>query len=106
MTGLSQLQQLATMQPSARTALANTPLSGLVDITGGDTYNAQADSLASTIGYLLSGANIKDNEIAAVKRDYIPSTFDSPQVRQEKLTRAEQLLRNYLADTNALTTLQ
>lgn len=104
-TGLSQLQQLATMQPGARTALSNSPLSGLVDLTGGDSYNSQADSLASTIGYLLSGANIKDSEIAAVKRDYIPSTFDSPAVRQQKLSRAEQLLRNYLADTNALTTL-
>lgn len=104
-TGLSQLQQLANMQPSMRTALANGPLGGFVDITGGDTYNSQADSLASTIGYLLSGANIKDNEIAAVKRDYVPSTFDSPQVRQEKLSRAEQLLRNYLSDTSALTSL-
>lgn len=104
-TGLSQLQQLANMQPSMRTALANSPLGGLVDITGGDTYNSQADSLASTIGYLLSGANIKDNEIAAVKRDYVPSTFDSPQVRREKLSRAEQLLRNYLSDTGALTSL-
>lgn len=104
-SGLSQLQQLANMQPTARTALANSPLSGLVDLTGGDEYNAQADSLATTLGYLLSGANIKDSEIAAVKRDYIPSTFDSPAVRQQKLSRAEQLLRNYLADTNALTTL-
>ena len=104
-SGLSQLQQLANMQPTARTALANSPLGGLVDLTGGDEYNAQADSLATTLGYLLSGANIKDSEIAAVKRDYIPSTFDSPTVRQQKLSRAEQLLRNYLADTNALTTL-
>lgn len=104
-TGLSQLQQLATMQPGARTALSNSPLSGFIDLTGGDSYNSQADSLASTIGYLLSGANIKDNEIEAVKRDYIPSTFDSPAVRQQKLSRAEQLLRNYLADTNALTAL-
>ena len=104
-TGLSQLQQLATMQPGARTALSNSPLSGLVDLTGGDSYNSQADSLASTIGYLLSGANIKKDEIEAVKRDYIPSTFDSPAVRQQKLSRAEQLLRNYLADTNALTAL-
>lgn len=104
-TGLSQLQQLASMQPGARTALSNSPLSGLVDLTGGDSYNSQADSLASTIGYLLSGANIKKDEIEAVKRDYIPSTFDSQAVRQQKLSRAEQLLRNYLADTNALTAL-
>ena len=104
-TGLSQLQQLAAMQPGARTALSNSPLSGFIDLTGGDSYNSQADSLASTIGYLLSGANIKDDEIEAVKRDYIPSTFDSPTVRQQKLSRAEQLLRNYLADTNALTAL-
>ena len=104
-TGLNQLQQLATMQPGIRTALSNSPLSGLVDLTGGDSYNSQADSLASTIGYLLSGANIKDNEIAAVKRDYVPSTYDSPQVRQEKLSRAEQLLRSYLSDTSALTSL-
>ena len=104
-TGLQQLQQLSSMQPTAKTALANSPLGGLVDLTGGDEYNSQADSLATTLGYLLSGANIKDNEIAAIKRDYVPSTFDSQAVRQQKLSRAEQLLRSYLSDTGALTSL-
>ena len=102
LSGLQQLQTLYNMQPGVRTALYNSPLSGLIDLTGGDEYTAQADSLATTLGYLLSGANIKDSEIAAVKRDYIPSTFDSPAVRQQKLSRAEQLLRNYLADTGSL----
>ena len=90
------------MQPGVRTALANSPLSGLVDMTGGDDYANQAKSLALTLGYLQSGANITPREAENIGKAYIPSAYDSEQVRQNKLSRAEQLLRNYLADTSAL----
>ena len=102
LSGLQQLQDLQAMQPGARTALANSPLSGLVDITGGDDYANQAKSLALTLGYLQSGANITPREAENIGKAYIPSALDSEQVRQNKLSRAEQLLRNYLADSSAL----
>ena len=102
MTGLQQLQDLRGMQPGVRTALANSPLAGIVDITGGDDYSNQAKSLALTLGYLQSGANITPREAENIGRAYIPSAYDSDNVRQQKLSRAEQLLRNYLADTSAL----
>lgn len=102
MAGLQQLQDLRGMQPGVRTALANSPLAGIVDITGGDDYSNQAKSLALTLGYLQSGANITPREAENIGRAYIPSAYDSDQVRQNKLSRAEQLLRNYLADTSAL----
>lgn len=102
LAGLQQLQDLQAMQPGVRTALANSPLAGIVDITGGDDYTNQAKSLALTLGYLQSGANITPREAENIGRAYIPSAYDSAQVRQNKLSRAEQLLRNYLADTSAL----
>lgn len=102
LSGMQQLQGLQAMQPSARTALANSPLGGLVDITGGDDYANQAKSLALTLGYLQSGANITPREAESIGKAYIPSALDSEQVRQNKLSRAEQLLRNYLADSSAL----
>jgi hypothetical protein len=102
LSGMQQLQGLQAMQPSARTALANSPLGGLVDITGGDDYANQAKSLALTLGYLQSGANITPREAESIGKAYIPSALDSEQVRQNKLSRAEQLLRNYLADSSSL----
>lgn len=102
LTGLQQLQTLSGMSPDLGTALASSPLGGAVNMLGGNDYANQAEALATTIGYLLSGANIKPDEAEALGRGYVPSAFDSEQVRQKKLSRAEQLLRNYLADTSAL----
>ena len=102
MTGLQQLQTLSGMTPDLGTALASSPLGGLVNMAGGNDYANQAEALATTIGYLLSGATIKPDEAEKLGRGYVPSAYDSDQVRQQKLSRAEQLLRNYLADTSAL----
>ena len=104
LTGLQQLQTLSQMQPGVRTALASSPLGGLVDMTGGDDYSNQAKSLALTLGYLQSGANITPREAENIGKSYIPTAYDSENVRQQKLSRAEQLLRNYLADTSSLAT--
>ena len=101
-TGLQQVQALSEMQPGVRTALANSPLGGLVDLTGGDDYANQARSLALTLGYLQSGANITPREAENIGRAYVPKAVDSDKVRQQKLSRAEQLLRNYLSDTGSL----
>lgn len=102
MTGLQQLQTLSGMAPDLGTALASTPLGGVVNMFGGNDYSNQAEALATTIGYLLSGATIKPDEAEKLGRGYVPTAFDSEQVRRQKLSRAEQLLRNYLADTSAL----
>jgi hypothetical protein len=106
LTGLQQLQTLASMTPDLGTALANSPLGGVVDLLGGNDYANQAKSLALTLGYLQSGANITPREAENIGKSYIPTAYDSEQVRQQKLSRAEQLLRNYLADTGSLETAQ
>ena len=102
LTGLQQLQTLSGMTPDLGTALSNSPLGGLVDMLGGNDYANQAKSLALTLGYLQSGANITPREAENIGKSYIPSAYDSENVRQQKLSRAEQLLRNYLADTGSL----
>jgi len=102
LTGLQQLQTLSQMQPGVGTALVNSPLGGVVNMFGGDEYANQAQSLALTLGYLQSGANITPREAENIGKSYIPTAYDSENVRQQKLSRAEQLLRNYLADTSAL----
>ena len=102
LTGLQQLDALEQMKPGARTALANSPLGGLVDLTGGDTYDSQAESLALTIGFLLSGANVKESEAKKIAKSYIPTVYDSDTVRQQKLSRARELLNSYVSDTTAL----
>ena len=104
LTGLQQLQTLSQMQPGVGTALANSPIGGVVNMFGGDEYANQAQSLALTLGYLQSGANITPREAENIGRSYIPTAYDSENVRQQKLSRAEQLLRNYLADTSSLAT--
>lgn len=102
LTGLQQLETLSQMTPSASTALANSPLGFLVNLTGGDDYANQAQSLALTLGYLQSGANITPREAENIGKSYVPTAYDSEEVRQQKLTRAKQLLQNYLGNTNDL----
>lgn len=102
LTGLQQVEQLAAMTPDVGTALANSPLSFLVNMAGGNEYANQAQSLALTLGYLQSGANITPREAENIGKSYVPTAYDSEEVRQQKLARARQLLNNYLGDTSAL----
>ena len=102
LTGLQQVEQLASMTPDVGTALANTPLSFLVNMTGGNEYANQAQSLALTLGYLQSGANITPREAENIGKSYVPTAYDSEEVRQQKLARARQLLNNYLGDTSEI----
>jgi hypothetical protein len=98
-----QLEQLAQMTPNAGTVASNIPLLGnLVDLTGGNEYANQAEALATTLGYLLSGANIKESEAKRIGQSYVPTAFDSENVRQQKLDRARQLIQSYMSDTGAL----
>jgi len=102
LVGLQQLDTLSQMAPDAGTALANSPLGFAVNLAGGNDYANQAQSLALTLGYLQSGANITPREAEKIGASYIPSAFDSEEVRQNKLARARQLLQGYLSDTSAL----
>lgn len=98
-----QLEALAQMTPDAGTVVSGIPLLGnIVNLTGGNEYANQASSLATTLGYLLSGANIKESEAQAIGQAYVPNAFDSEAVRQQKLERARQLIQSYMADTGAL----
>ena len=98
-----QLEQLATMRPDAGTAMADIPvLSNLIGLTGGNEYANQAKALATTLGYLLSGANIKESEAERIGQSYVPNAYDSEAVRQQKLARARQLIQSYMGDTNDL----
>ena len=99
LTGMQQLEQLATMKPGTATALSGSPLGGVVSMFGGDQYANQAQSLALTLGYLQSGANVSQSEAQKIGESYIPTAFDSEQVRQQKLDRARALLNNYLYGT-------
>ena len=99
LNGLKQLEQLSAMTPGVTTALANSPLAGLVNMFGGDEYANQAQALALTLGYLQSGANVSKTEAENIGKSYIPNATDSEQVRAQKLERARELLNNYLYGT-------
>ena len=103
LTAQQQLDMLATMKPNAGTVAANIPgINKIVNLTGGNEYDNQADALATTLGYLLSGANIKESEAKRIGKAYVPTAFDSEAVRQQKLDRAAQLIQSYMSDTGAL----
>ena len=103
LTAQQQLEALAQMKPDAGTVASGIPLlGGLVDLAGGNEYASQADALATTLGYMLSGANIKEDEKASIYKDYVPTAFDSEAVRQQKLNNARQLIQSYMSDTSAL----
>ena len=103
LTAAQQLDQLAQMTPDAGTALASSPLGFLVDLGGGNQYANQAKALATTLGYLLSGANIRETEAERIGQAYVPNAFDSEPVRQQKLERARQLIQSYMGSTDDLT---
>lgn len=103
LTAQQQLDELAGMKPNAASVAAKIPgISKIVDLAGGNEYESQADALATTLGYLLSGANIKKEELDSIYKDYVPTAFDSEAVRQRKLNNARQLIQSYMSDTGAL----
>ena len=103
LTAQQQLEALAQMKPDAGTVASGIPLlGGLVDLAGGNEYASQTDALATTLGYMLSGANIKEDEKASIYKDYVPTAIDSEAVRQQKMNHARQLIHSYMSDTSAL----
>ena len=103
LTAQQQLEALAQMKPDAGTVASGIPLlGGLVNLAGGNEYASQADALATTLGYMLSGANTNEDEKASIYKDFVPTAFDSEAVRQQKLNNARQLIQSYMSDTSAL----
>ena len=104
LTAQQQLDDLVEMTPDAGTVASNIPIAkNIVNLMGGNEYANQADALANTLGYLLSGANIKKEELEGIYRDYVPTAFDSEAVRQRKINNARNLIQSYMSDTGALT---
>lgn len=97
-----QLETLSGMNSDLGTLLAQSGGvgSGIVNLFGGNDYANQAQSLASTIGYLQSGANVSKGEMENIKKSYIPNATDSEAVKKAKIARAQELLNSYLQGTS------
>ena len=89
------LQQLANMQPDMGYNLSNIPLVGSIATLGGNEYESTAKSLATQIGYMLSGANISKTEAENIGKAYVPQPWDSEEMRQYKLNLAAQIIAQY-----------
>lgn len=88
------LEQLEGMNPDFGYTVSNIPILNLVNAQG-NPYESTAKGLAMQIGYMLSGANIKDNEAEAIGRAYVPQPFDSDAVRKYKLQQARNIIQQY-----------
>ena len=88
------LDQLEGMNPDFGYTVSDIPLLNLVNI-GGNNYDSTAKSLAMNIGYMLSGANIKQDEAEAIGKAYVPQPFDNDATRQYKLQQARKIIQQY-----------
>ena len=89
------------MRPDAGTAMADIPvLSTLSDLTGGNEYANQSKALATTLGYLLSGANIKESEAARIGQSYVPNALRLRGSTPSKSSHARQLIQSYMGNTD------
>ena len=88
------LNELENMDPGYEYAVRDIPLLNLVNLSG-NKYSSTADSLAMQIGYMLSGANIKEDEAKQIGSAYVPQPFDSEAVRNYKLQQARRIIQQY-----------
>ena len=89
------LDQLENMTPDFGYSVSSIPVLGNIVNAQGNQYESTAKSLAMQLGYMLSGANIKDNEAEAIGRAYVPQPFDSEATRQYKLQQARKIIQQY-----------
>lgn len=89
------LSELATIEPDAAYNLSKIPVIGDIATMGGNQYKSATNSLATQIGYMLSGANITPAEAERIGNSYVPQPFDNETVRQQKLQRASNLIQRY-----------
>ena len=83
------------MTPDLGYNLSNIPIIGGIATFGGNDYESEAKSLAQQIGYMVSGANIKESEAENIGRAYVPQPWDSEQTRTNKLQRAYEIIQQY-----------
>ena len=88
------LNELENMDPGYAYTVRDIPLLNLVNLNG-NKYSSTADSLAMQIGYMLSGANIKEDEAKQIGSAYVPQPFDSEAVRNYKLQQARRIIQQY-----------
>jgi len=98
------LNELENMNPDFGYTVKDIPLLNLVNATG-NKYSSTADSLAMQIGYMLSGANIKEDEAKKIGSAYVPQPFDDEATRKYKLQQARNIIQQYqntyVTDANA-----
>lgn len=88
------LNELENMNPDYGYKVKDIPLLNLVNVAG-NKYSSTADSLAMQIGYMLSGANIKEEEARKIGSAYVPQPFDDDATRRYKLQQARQIIQQY-----------
>lgn len=96
---MNSLNRLSSMNPDLGYNLSGIPIIGDIATFGGNDYESEAGSLAQQIGYMVSGANIKEDEARNIGKAYVPQPWDSEQTRRNKLMRARQIIQNYQAGT-------
>jgi hypothetical protein len=89
------LQQLSGMTPDMGYNLSGIPLLGDIATLGGNQYESTAKSLATQIGYMLSGANISEREAENIGKAYVPQPWDSEETRRYKLQQAQRIVAQY-----------
>ena len=92
---MDSLDRLSQMTPDLGYNLSGIPVIGNIATLGGNDYDGEAKSLAQQIGYMVSGANIKEEEAYNIGKAYVPQPFDSEQTRNLKLQRAYNIIRQY-----------
>lgn len=92
---MNSLDRISTMTPDLGYNLSGIPVIGDIATWGGNDYESEAKSLAQQIGYMLSGANIKEEEAYNIGKAYVPQPFDSDQTRKNKLQRAYDIIQQY-----------
>ena len=88
------LDELENMNPDFGYRVKDIPGLNLVNATG-NKYASTADSLAMQIGYMLSGANIKEDEAKKIGSAYVPQPFDDDATRRYKLQQARNIIQQY-----------
>ena len=96
---MNSLDRLASMNPDLGYQLSGIPIIGDIATFGGNDYESEAGSLAQQIGYMVSGANIKEEEARNIGKAYVPQPWDSEATRRNKLMRAREIIRQYQAST-------
>lgn len=88
------LDKLETMAPDFGYAVRDIPVLNLVNTTG-NQYASTADSLATQLGYMMSGATVTPAEYERIKMQYVPQPWDSEEQRKYKLQQAREVIRQY-----------